>query len=176
MALPLQVIGEDSPSPAPRFCTNWNRTLKQNYIHCRWKEVLSSKDPNGARFMSRLVEKYPKLVELILDRSTVFSDHHPEHPDLSVTFDYQFIEEEPKSEGFCADSASVFMKHRNMLYFSPQLICQYGRERLMSHPITSSICEVKWQRICRYFYYFSLFFYVVYITSLTTLVIMEGRQ
>ena len=132
-------------------------------------------DPHGRRFTAKLIEKYPHLAEVILDRSTVFSDHHPEHPDFSVTFDYQFLEEKPESRSMFADTVKILTKKRNMLYFAPQLMADYNRENLMAHPVTSSIFSTKWNRICKQFYYASFAVYLFYVVSMSALILMEGR-
>ena len=146
-----------------------------NFLSFRWEEVMSSKDSHGQPFLKKLVERYPDLAEVVLDRSTKFSDHHPEHPDFSVTFDYQFLEEYPETQSFLTDTCAVLTKSRNGLYFSPNILAEYGRESLMSHPIISSLFEIKWQRVCRYIYYLSFLLYLIFIVSLTVLIMLEGR-
>ncbi|XP_065057314.1 transient receptor potential cation channel subfamily A member 1-like [Rhopilema esculentum] len=141
----------------------------------RWEEVMSSKDSHGQHFMKKLVERYPDQAEVVLDRSTKFSDHHPEHPDFSVTFDYQFLEECPKTQSILSDTCAVLKKSRNGLYFAPNILAEFGRESLMSHPIISSLFEIKWQRVCRYVYYLSFLLYLIFIVSLTVLIMLEGK-
>ena len=147
--------------------------LKDYFSH-RWKDVMLCIDPHGKRFMAKLIETYPHLAEIVLDRSTVFSDHHPEHPDFSVNFDYTFLEEEPQSRSLWADTVKIITQKRNMLYFAPQLMADYNREKLLEHPITSSLFSTKWNRICKKLYYTCFVFYLFYIASMSTLIIMEG--
>ena len=145
------------------------------YLYLRWKEVMSCVDPHGIRFMTKLIEKSPHLAEIVLDRSTVFSEHHSEHIDFSVTFDYQFLEEKPQSRSFFADVAKIITQKRNMLHFAPQLMADHNRENLMAHPIISSLFATKWSRVCKHFYYTSFFLYLVFVISMSTLIILEGR-
>ena len=135
---------------------------------------MSCIDPHGKRFMAKLIKKYPHLAEIVLDRSTIFSEQHSEHPDFSVTFDYQFLEEKPQSRSLWEDTVKIITKKRNMLYFAPQLMADYNREKLLAHPITSSLFSTKWYRICKKLYYTSFLFYLVYIVLMSTLIIMEG--
>ena len=121
------------------------------------------------------MDKFPNLAEIILDRSTMFSDHHPEHPDFFVTFDYQFLEEEPDSHSLMTDTLAVLTKQRNKLYFAPKLMAKHGCESMMAHPITADLFATKWRRICRYFYYASFVIYIFYIISMTYLVIKENN-
>jgi len=141
----------------------------------RWNEVMSCIDRHGRRFMAKLVDKAPHLAEIILDRSTVFSEHPPEHPDFSVTFDYQFLEEEPQSRSLMADTCKILTQKRNVLYFAPDLMANFNREKLLAHPLVASLFSTKWDRICKQLYYTSFFLYLVYVISMSTLIIMEGR-
>ena len=126
--------------------------------------------------MKKLIEKYPELAEIVLDRSVTFSDHHSEHPDFKVTFDFKFLEEYPKeTEGVLADTAAAFKTKRNRLYFGPRVMAKHERDALMEHPIVTSLLSLKWKNAGRYLYYLSFLIYLIYILSLTVLVVMEAK-
>lgn len=136
---------------------------------------MTCQDPHGRCYMEKLIENYPKLAGIVLDRSTIFSDHHPEHPDFTVTYDYQLLEEKPRSRSAIADCIRIVTKERNMLYFAPQLMANFNRENLLVHPITASLFTTKWNRICKQLYYASFIMYIFFVIALSTLILLEGR-
>eukprot|EP00795_Rhopilema_esculentum_P014080 gene14080-5067_t len=141
----------------------------------RWRQAISSKDANGSHFMTKLIERYPSAAEIVLNRSTSFSDHHPEHPDFTVTFDYVFLEEVPGSLSIGADFVKIFSKNHGVPYFAPKLMSKFGREQLMQHPIITSLLSLKWERLCRYFYYSRFFVYLVFNVFLNVIVVLERK-
>ncbi len=125
--------------------------------------------------MSKLIEKYPDVAEIALDRSCSFSEHPSDHPDVSVTFNYQFLEEYPEVQGKFMDSAVAFIKHGGRFFFAPSVMGKHRRQALISHPITKSLFNLKWKRFGRYLYYTSFFFYLLFVISLNISVILESE-
>ena len=123
--------------------------------------------------MERLVQLCPDVAEIILDRSTTFSDHHPEHSSFSVTYNYIFLEEDPSSQSIFSDARSILKGQRNELYFAPRIMAEYGQESLMAHPITSSLFRVKWTHLCRHAYYLSFLIYALFVVSLSILTVLR---
>lgn len=136
---------------------------------------MACQDPHGRNYMAKLIAKYPNVAEVVLDRSTEFSEHHPDHPDFTVKYDYQFLEEKPESNSMLTDTINIFTRKRNMLYFAPQIMADYCRENLMAHSITTSLFSAKWNRVCKQFYYASFTVYLFYVVSMSVLIITEGR-
>ena len=132
----------------------------------RWSEALSIKDDNGSHFMKKLITKYPHLVEIILNRSISFSDHHPEDPDFTVTFDFQFLDESPTSRPVLAETFDKILRKRKPLYYAPTIMLENERQQLLHHPIVTILMEIKWKKLCRYFYYLRFLVYLIYITLL----------
>ena len=136
--------------------------------------MLSTKDEHGCHFMKKLIQMCPDITRIVLDRSTTFSDHHPDHAEFSVTYDYRFLEEKPQTQSVFSDTNSIIKGQRNELYFAPRIMAEYRREHLMAHPITSSLFQVKWKRLCRYVYYLSFLTYGIFVASLSILVVFQG--
>ena len=126
--------------------------------------------------MEKLIQMCPVEAEIVLDRCTTFSDHHPKHPEFAVTYNFKFLECDPQSTTALSAAASIVKERRSELYFAPSIMAENGRERLMAHPVTSSLFKVKWKRLCRYAYYLSFLVYVVFIVALSILAMVGGRM
>ena len=126
--------------------------------------------------MKKLIEKQPALAEIVLDRSTVFSAHQPEDPELSVTFDFRFLEEYPESDSLASDLVEITTKKRNTPYCGLKLMSKFGREQLICHPIVSILISLKKKRLSRYFYYLKFSIFVVFNVLLNILLMKEGRK
>ena len=124
--------------------------------------------------MKKLIEKQPALAEIVLDRSTVFSAHQAEDPELSVKFDFRFLEECPESDSLASDLVEA--KKRNTLYFGPKFMSEFGREQLICHPIVSTLISIKRKRLSRYFYYSKFSIFLVFNVLLNILFMKEGRE
>lgn len=148
--------------------------MKSEIFH-RWREALASKGCHGSHFMHKLIKQYPGIAEIVLDRSTSFSHHHPEDPSFTVTFDFEFLEESPISHTQSVmDGIDIFKMNRNHRYFAPKLMSKYGRERLTRHPIVSTLISLKWNRISRYFYYMRFIIFLIFNVLLNIIVVLEG--
>lgn len=145
------------------------------FFASRWREALSSKDFHGSHFMHKLINKYPHLAEIVLDRSTSFSEHHPEDPNLQVTFDFRFLEECPESKSFTSDVVDI-AKRRNNLYFAPKVMWKHGRGGLTRHPITATLINIKQNRLSRYFYYLKFGIFFIFNMLLNLLVVKEAKE
>ena len=125
--------------------------------------------------MQKLIEKHPGLAEIVLDRSTVFSDHHPEDPRLKVSFDFRFLEESPESKSLVSDLVGISTTGKSNLYFGPKIMSKFGREQLTCHPIVSTLISIKKRRLSSYFYYLRFGIFIVFNILLNVLLVKEGR-
>ena len=126
--------------------------------------------------MQKLIEKQPDLAETVLDRSTIFSEHHPDDPDLQVTFDFRFLEESPESKSLISDTVEILTNERNNLYFAPKIMCRYGREKLTCHPVVSALMSIKHTRLSRYFYYLKFGLFIIFNVLLNLLIVEEAKE
>lgn len=141
----------------------------------RWDEALSIRGKNGSHFMHKLIKKYPDLVEIILNRSISFSEHHPEDSAFTATFDFRFLDESPTTGSLPSGTVDKIFEKRKRLYFAPRLMFKYKRQELTNHPIVSALMEIKWNRLCRYFYYLRFFVFLVHSTLLNIYVVNKSN-
>ena len=142
----------------------------------RWREALSIKDRSGSHFMQKLIKKYPDLVEIILNRSISFSDHHPEDPAFAATFDFQFLDELPTSRSILFDTCKKVARERKSLYFAPKVMFKYKRQQLTDHPAVSVLMQIKWNRLCRYVYYTRFLLFIVFNIMLNIYVLRKANS
>lgn len=142
----------------------------------RWREALSSKGDSGKHFMEKLIAKYPRVAEIVLDRSVTFSEHHLEDPNLQVTFDFRFLEESPQSRSLFSDVIEIMKAKRKDLYFAPKVMVRNRREELIFHPIVSTLIKMKNTRLARYFYYLKFGIFMVFNILLNLIIVEEAKE
>ena len=124
--------------------------------------------------MQKLIKHYPDIAEIVLNRSTSFSHHHPEDPAFTVTFDFHFLEEALTTKSSKFNPLDLVRSNRDQLYFAPKIMSKYGREQLTRHPIVSTLISLKWKRLSRYFYYVRFLVFFVFNLILNVIVVLES--
>ena len=118
--------------------------------------------------MEKLIQFYPEACEIFLDRFISCSDHHTDDKDLAVTYDYKYLVSDP--------STLKFAERKEGQYFGPDVMVHYKREKLLEHPVTKSLLKFKWKSTGRYIYHSSFFMYLLFISSLTALILLERER
>eukprot|EP00794_Sanderia_malayensis_P018710 gene18710-20598_t len=144
--------------------------------HDRWQEALVIKSGNKCYYMNKLIEKYPDVAEIVLDRSCSFTDHPIDNPKFSVTYNYEFLEDYPEEETTFKDTVIASCKGKIKTPFAPSVMGKFERQKLISHPIINSLFTLKWRRFARYLYYVSFFMYIVFVVSLNVTVLLENES
>ncbi|XP_071507634.1 uncharacterized protein [Diadema antillarum] len=123
-----------------------------------WRVAMQSKDEQMISPMKALIEKLPDVALLVMDRCVHRTSKDPVTMSYSMKFDYQYIDPGPDD---------VSTKANNSRYFAVRTMCQYGREKLLAHPLSQSILKRKWQRFGRILYYVDMTLYIAFLTLLT---------
>ncbi|XP_065650594.1 uncharacterized protein LOC101237623 isoform X2 [Hydra vulgaris] len=127
--------------------------------HERWHEALISMDNSGTHVMKKMIELTPEVGEKALDNCIICSKLDIKNPDYSVEYNFEFIDKDPMNP----DNS----------FFAPLLMVKYKREKLLSHPLVVELINQKWSRMGQWIYLCSLCFYLIFVSFLTTLVILE---
>ncbi|XP_068761069.1 transient receptor potential cation channel subfamily A member 1-like [Montipora capricornis] len=105
--------------------------------HDKWREILSNRKFEGVTPMRRLIEKYPQVANVVLDKCIENSPHLDKDPNYSITHDFSFIF--PK-----VGEDTDFNKKR---YCGAKTMLDSNREELLFHPLTRQLVRMKWKRI-----------------------------
>ncbi|XP_065677448.1 uncharacterized protein LOC101237623 isoform X1 [Hydra vulgaris] len=127
--------------------------------HERWREALLSMDNSGTHVMKKMIELTPEVGEKALDNCIICSKLDIKNPDYSVEYNFEFIDKDPMNP----DNS----------FFAPLLMVKYKRGKLLSHPLVVELINQKWSRMGQWIYLCSLCFYLIFVSFLTALVILE---
>ena len=144
-----------------------------------------------------LANMSPKMLETFLDSCLNTNNEFPREDTYEVTFSYKFLVPPPRESCMQqqqqqqqpsvqvalplndCDSRRESLEHQNMstarintetdplLYISQSRDLRY----LLKHPIFTSFLDLKWHRIC-IFFYFNLIFYVLFVAVLTLYILL----
>ncbi|XP_066924835.1 transient receptor potential cation channel subfamily A member 1-like isoform X2 [Clytia hemisphaerica] len=133
--------------------------------HKRWKEVLNTQDSNGTHPMEKLIAVAPTVAEIVLNKcihqTQVVRDDG--RTATKVTYNFEFLDIEPD-------------KQVNKLYFAPSNMLRHHQEKLLAHKLTVKLISDKWSRLGHWIYVFSVFSYLLYLSLLTGLVIIDKQR
>ena len=116
--------------------------------------------------MPKMIAKYPEVVVKVLDKGIKISDHLPDSKDFEVTYDFTALESSPcfSDRRFGTD-----------VYFGPAIMSDYNREDCLAHPLTQKLIELKWSSHGALVFYLSFFVYLLFIISITVLIVLERQ-
>ncbi|XP_022241901.1 transient receptor potential cation channel subfamily A member 1 homolog isoform X2 [Limulus polyphemus] len=131
--------------------------------------------------LRKLIVHMPSLAEFVFNKCVETNGLSPEHPELSKTFNYQYLDDmfEVYKNGpdFCAydddgsvkEDAQVYTTDTKILQNNHPLMImvQSKRQTLLGHPLCTSLVNYKWKRYGRYVYYGDLFIFLIFLTFLT---------
>ncbi|XP_067947890.1 transient receptor potential cation channel subfamily A member 1 homolog isoform X2 [Watersipora subatra] len=142
--------------------------------------------------MRKLIRKMPDMAESVFHKCTTTSDHSPENSRYSITFNYELLDDQYASweseEGSSRsgessiyggsvygdddrvlEEAQAYSTKKSVIKRNhPMLIMvRSAREDLLAHPLVTSLLRHKWHTVGRYFYYFNLILYLVFLIFIT---------
>eukprot|EP00057_Strongylocentrotus_purpuratus_P003131 XP_003725987.1 PREDICTED: transient receptor potential cation channel subfamily A member 1 isoform X1 [Strongylocentrotus purpuratus] len=123
-----------------------------------WRIAMQSRDELMISPMKALIEKLPDVAMLVMDRCVHKSNKNTQSSSNYVKYEYQYMDPGPDDQS---------TKVNDYRYFAVRTMCLYGREKLLAHELSQSILKRKWNRFGRLFYYLDLFFYVLFLVSMT---------
>lgn len=116
--------------------------------------------------MKKLIQFAPKIAEIVLDRCITKKHLGIEgRVEYSTVYDFRYLDIHPDDQAHCEEP-----------YFGPDVMVKYHKDKLLSHPLTVELINHKWARLGRWVYIASLTTYLLFVTLLTSLVVVEKDQ
>ncbi|XP_065649514.1 transient receptor potential cation channel subfamily A member 1-like isoform X1 [Hydra vulgaris] len=126
----------------------------------RWEEALSNIDNEGKSPMEKLIVFAPDIAAIVLDKCIKPSDHDKSSKDYNIIYDFKYLDFPPE-------------QHLRKQYFGPSSMIAFNRENLLSHQLTIQLIKDKWSRLGRWIHLISLFIYIIFVSMLTRLLIVD---
>jgi len=124
--------------------------------HDRWKEAFPKCSKESSFIpLKRLIETFPLLAKVVMDKCIKTSEHLTSDENYSVTYDFEHVNPDPS---LLSDGCG---------FFAPKTMLDYGREELIFHPLTVELMRCKWKQIGVRFFYISALIYIFYLANLT---------
>jgi len=130
--------------------------------HKRWLETFRefNRGPGHFHPLEKLVKNAPDVAEVVLNHCIEFSHHEKKHEDYTIKCNFELLDPHPNEQ-------------MSNLYFAPSVMTKYKRDNLLSHPLTVICINHKWAGLGRWIYLFSLMLYLLFVSLLTALVVLE---
>lgn len=122
--------------------------------HENWREVLSNTKCEGVSPMRRLIERFPDVAKLVLDKCIEHSPLLDTDPNYTITLDFSFIF--PNS-----DEEFDFNQER---YNGLKTMLDSGREELLFHPLTRELVRMKWRQIGLTVFFTGAILYLTFVS------------
>lgn len=137
------------------------------FKYCSLFELLRVKDDSDVNPLKDLIEKMPDIAERVLDRFVKYSDHPPNHPDFTMTFDFRLLEHErPPMKG----------RRRGERFFAPTTMAEFQRERLLMHPLSQMLLQWKWFALGKFVYWVDFLSFLVFLVIFTHFLVTERSK
>ncbi|XP_020632929.1 transient receptor potential cation channel subfamily A member 1-like isoform X2 [Orbicella faveolata] len=137
------------------------QTCMEIIKHKRWKESVEVKDDEGFCMMKQLIEKFPDVAKVVMDKCVETSDHLKTDADFSTSFNFVFLDPIPGEQ----------INDEGIRYFGPKLMLKHGHRELILHPLTQELMRVKRSSLNLKYFYLAFFIYSLFTVNLTFLVL-----
>ncbi|XP_076357640.1 transient receptor potential cation channel subfamily A member 1 homolog isoform X2 [Tachypleus tridentatus] len=131
--------------------------------------------------LRKLIAHMPSVAEFVFNKCVKTNGFSPEHPELSKTFNYQYLDDifevyknghdfsTYDDDGSVKEDAQVYTTDAKILQNNHPLMImvRMKQQTLLGHPLCTSLVNYKWKRYGRYVYYGDLFIYLIFLTFLT---------
>ncbi|KAL5265325.1 hypothetical protein ACHWQZ_G006160 [Mnemiopsis leidyi] len=152
--------------------------------HKKWYAAMDNKHPNGDTPMKKLIRMMPDVAIQVFNKCTDDScnpEHMTnDHKEYQVEFDYRYLDEmEDEDESadpgdnksYISQDTTILtdpdFKPGQMSHHPLQVMVKAKRIELLDHPLVQSLIYNKWECYGKWFYYFNLTIYLIYLISLT---------
>ncbi|XP_078348823.1 transient receptor potential cation channel subfamily A member 1-like isoform X2 [Oculina patagonica] len=129
--------------------------------HKRWKEAVEVKDDEGFCMMKQLIEKFPEVAKVAMDKCIETSDHVKTDKDYSKSFNFAFLDPIPGEQ----------TNAEGIRYFGPKSMLKHGHRELILHPLTQELMRVKRNALNLKYFFIALVTYALFTVNLTFLVL-----
>ena len=110
--------------------------------------------------LEQLIEVAPEVAELALNNCISFHRQDKEK-EYTKTYNFELLELDPTNQSN---------------YFAPAVMVHFKRDNLLAHPLTVKFIDEKWKRFGKWMYFISLLAYLLFVSMLTSLVLMEKEK
>lgn len=145
---------------------NRPETCMEIVKHKRWKECLEVKDDEGFCMMKHLIEKFPEVAKLVMDKCIETSDHMKTDVEYSKSFNFVFLDPIPGEQ----------TNTEGERYFGPKLMLKHGHRDLILHPLTQELMKAKRLSWRLKYFYLAAFIYTSFTLILTFLLLCLNSQ
>ncbi|KAL9957509.1 hypothetical protein ACROYT_G039148 [Oculina patagonica] len=121
--------------------------------HEKWREILNNKKCEGVTPMRKLIERFPQVAKLVLDKCIEPSSHLDTDPNYSITYDFSVLYTKPGED----------LDFNQTKYCGLKTMLECGREELLFHPLTRELVRMKWRRIGLTVFFLGAILYAMFL-------------
>lgn len=121
--------------------------------HEKWREILNNKKCEGVTPMRRLIERFPQVAKVVLDKCIEPSSHLDTDPNYSITYDFSFLYPKPGED----------IDDNQQRYCGLKCMLGCGREELLFHPLTRELVRMKWRRVGLTVFFMGAILYALFL-------------
>ena len=131
----------------------------------RWEEMMRHLYPSQPPPMEKLIRLAPDIAEVVLNKCVRKEDMKTKgRTEYKTIYDFSYLDKLPDEQ------------NSDVPYFGPSVMIKYRRSNLLQHPLTVRLINYKWARMGRWLYIGSLTSYILFVTLLTSLLVVEKDQ
>ncbi|XP_074605773.1 transient receptor potential cation channel subfamily A member 1-like isoform X1 [Acropora palmata] len=101
--------------------------------HKRWHEAVKVRSSDGFCLMKKLLEKFPEVAKVVMDKCIQTSEHSRTDPNYSKTYSFELLDPVPDEQ----------TNSEGKRYFGPKVMLIQGHKELILHPLTRQLMRVK---------------------------------
>ena len=113
--------------------------------------------------MEKLVEFAPEVAEIILSRCIEHSKDGIKHRDHQITYNFEYVDLHPDDQ-------------QGDIFFAPENMVRHKRDTLLSHPLIVKLIDIKFARLARWIYFGNLALYLLFLSLLTALLVIDKER
>ncbi|XP_067045027.1 transient receptor potential cation channel subfamily A member 1-like isoform X2 [Acropora muricata] len=101
--------------------------------HKRWHEAVKVRSSDGFCLMKKLLEKFPEVAKVVMDKCIQTSEQSRTDPNYSKTYSLELLDPVPDEQ----------TNSEGKRYFGPKVMLIQGHKELILHPLTRQLMRVK---------------------------------
>ena len=127
---------------------------------------MNSRDLEGCSPMEKLIEQLPDVASLVLDRCITCSGLPASNPDLTIDFNFEFLDPEPDAEVTSGSES----------YFGPAVMAKHHQENLLNHTLTQTLLQWKWLSLGKFPFYLNFWSFQFFVGFFTVFIVTERQK
>ncbi|XP_068673676.1 transient receptor potential cation channel subfamily A member 1-like [Montipora foliosa] len=129
--------------------------------HKRWKEAVKVSGSDGFCLMKQLLEKFPEVAKVVLDKCIQTSSHSKKDPNYSISYIFELLDPVP-------DEQTNLEGNR---YFGPKVMLIQGHKELILHPLTQQLMWTKRDALTMKYIIAGFLFHLFFTINLTVILL-----